>query len=308
MFEDPTTPKMTEGRCSEVITSTATQGLGLHLFSPKEKVRPKLAVAYLRDEGIDPAFAIETKAIALIELLAFSWLDQKGRPRREPSSPNALRVIATRSARRARLVAAAGLIDIHTSAGIPDEIAAKMLSVLFSHGGITSLVNGTSAKVLLRNFREMDRRLKYVVGVTDYFVRATVYPDNRIPKTIEDAKAFVCKWEDDCGSSKISKIWECHRLAAPYVYALKLERSFRPLEAKSPRDALDWAIAFVKSPARLARFLGHAAFAMDVLKPHSSGQRKSDFKGVVRMVPLVRPFNNEERAIIGSIDRTAPIE
>jgi hypothetical protein len=309
LTEYPMPPNTTpnEGHSFGFIASTVAQRLDPDLFSPEKKVRPKVAVENLCDEGVDP-FAIAVKATTLIELVAFNWLDQEGRTRRKPLSPGALRVISSERARRARLVSAAALIDLHTSAGIPDKVGTTLLNVLLLHQGFGPLVNGKSGRALLHDFKEMDRRLKYVLGITDYLVRAAVYPDHRNPETLADAKVYVCKWEDDCGLSKIEKIWEDFKLAAPYIYAFHQERSFRPIEAKCPRDALNWALAFVGSPARVARLLGRAAFAMDVMKRYASDQRVSDFKGIARVVPSVRPFNSEERAIIESIDRTAPLK
>jgi hypothetical protein len=295
-----------KGPSSNIFARTAMKRLEPDLFSPEKKVRPKVIVENLCKEAVDP-FDIAAKAAALIELLAFNWLDQEGRPRHKPLSPSAVRVISSKRARRARVVSAAALIDLHTSAGIPDQVGTTLLNVLLLHGGFGLLINGRSARVLLRDFKEMDCRLKYVFGITDYLVRTAVYPDSRNPETLADAKVYVCKWEDDSGLSKIEKIWEDFKLAAPYVYAFRQERSFRSIEAKCPRDALDWALAFVESPGRVARVLGRAAFAMDVLKRHASDQRVSDFKGIARVVPSVRPFTSEERALIESIDRTAPL-
>jgi hypothetical protein len=295
-----------KGNFSDLVGSSATRMFDIDLFDTK-KVRPKVSIANLRGEGIDPAFATEAKVIALIELMAFNWLDQEGRTRRKPLSPGALRVISTKRARRARVTAAAALVDLHTISGAPDKVGAELLNVLLTHGGMRSLVNGSSAGALLRRFKKMDQRLKYVVGITSYLVRCAVHPDKTNPETIGAAKAFVCKWEDDAGLSKIEKIWEDFKLAAPYIYALHLERSFRPHKAERPADVLKWTLAFIKNPARVDRFLGHAAFAMDTLKRHASDQRQSDFRGRTRIVPFVRPFDCEERAFIASFDPSGPL-
>jgi hypothetical protein len=61
-------------------------------------------------------------------------------------------------------------------------------------------------------------------------------------------------------------IWESYKLVAPYLYALHLEKSFRPAKIERANDVLDWASTFVKSPRRIGQILGRAAFAMDVIK------------------------------------------
>jgi hypothetical protein len=139
----------------------------------------------------------------------------------------------------------------------------------------------------------------------DYLLRSHACPEEGFPCTIEDAKAFIWLWQSEWGVSKIGQVWETYKLAAPYLYALHLEKTFRPNEVTGVDDALDWIVSFVKSRRRVDRFLGRAAFAMDVLKEHAGDQRECDFVDIPRVQPLLRRFSGEEKLVSDNVDRNA---
>jgi len=187
------------------------------------------------------------------------------------------------------------------------EASAALFKSLASEGFI-DLVNGDSGTALSEQAKVAFHQTRKVHAITNHIVRCAVYPDPRNRGAIEDAKVFVQKWDEDCGISAISKMWEKYRLAAPFIYAFHLEeRSFRPLDAVSSANVINWARTVVARQGRIQRILGHGAFAVDVLARTAKGQRQADFFGIKRIIPPVRPFSSQERLIMDSIDRAAPL-
>jgi hypothetical protein len=267
------------------------------------KFRAKNAVQKLRDGSTEPHIKVE----CLISLLGFIYLDQKDRPRRKPARDGAKRVISTKYARRVRLII---LAHQHDRARLLDRKSALqrwLLNRLRKYGGLTCIADGPAIDELVATFKANHRQMQYVVKIVEYLVRSHAYPEGEFSLTIEDAKAFAEKWLDEYGISKISQIWETYRFVAPYVWALNLERSFQPHETDDIDDVMEWSEAFVKNPRRIARFLGHASFAMDLLKGIAHDQRERDFDDVARVVPRLRRFSDEETLIFASIDRKGDI-
>jgi hypothetical protein len=136
-------------------------------------------------------------------------------------------------------------------------------------------------------------------------------PENDPKFTIEGAKSFVemCAHEDDAsyGLSKISKIWEHYKNAAPYIFAVYRYFSFRLDRAESIDEIIDWLEKFASDQERLTRALARAAYASDILTGKARNVRQSDFRNIERLAPPIRPFSEEESAIIDSIDHQAPV-
>jgi hypothetical protein len=265
------------------------------------KFRAKQAVIKLLDDSTEPLDTAE-KVASLTSLTVFSYLDQKNRSKRQPTRPSAKRVISTKHAKRARLLTFARIVDRSRRLD-----RGPLLRRVFKIGGLSSIAEGPSTDELIAAFQASEKEVRYVVQIVDYLVRSRAFPAHHFPSTIENAKAFTCKWIDEFGPSKISHLWEDFKLVAPYLYALSLERSFQPLTVCDIDDVLDWAFWFVQSSRRIARFLGHAGYAMDVLKEIARDQRQSDFDTVHRIAPPLRPFNDEERLVISNLGRNAAI-
>jgi hypothetical protein len=155
-------------------------------------------------------------------------------------------------------------------------------------------------------FKSNQKDVEYVVAIVDYLLRSDAYPEDALPSTIEDAKGYVWKCVEEYGVSKISRIWEDYKLVAPYLYALHLERSFQPSRVEHVEDVIDWTFSFVKAPRRLERFLGHASYAMDVLKGFARDQRERDVVDVRRVKPPLRRFTDDDKLVSANIDRTDP--
>ena len=123
--------------------------------------------------------------------------------------------------------------------------------------------------------------------------------------TIESAKSFVAMWahEDKAtyGESKIGKIWDQYKNAAPYIFAVYRFFSFRLNRTKSIDEIVDWLEKFASNQQRLSRFIGRAAYASDILAGKARNVRHSDFRNIERLAPPIRPFTATELDIISSI-------
>jgi hypothetical protein len=269
------------------------------------QVRPQKAVRRILKPGNTP-YEAAAKAISFSSLLAHAFLDQAARPRgkqAKPTKPGAKRVIRTKFARHARLSVLARLHD-RAREKTQGDLAGTLLRRLLKIGGLTALADTPDSDSLIRDVIQRSVDVSYVVAVVDYLLRSHAYPDDGLPHTIEDAKGFVWLRREEYGITKIGQVWETYKLVAPYLYALNIERSFRPAKIKASDDALDWISSFVGSARRVERFLGHAAFAVDVLKQLARDQREKDFAGVIRVEPVLRRFTEEEKITSGSVDRT----
>jgi hypothetical protein len=267
------------------------------------KFRAKIAVQKLREASTET----HTKVECLTSLLAFVYLDQKDRPRRRPTRARARRVVSTQFAKRVRLITNAHLHDRTRLRDPKSALRRRLLSRVRKCGGLSCIADGPAIDEMIAAFKANHKEVQYVVQVVDYIVRSHAYREDGFPLTIEDAKAFTHKWVGEFGIAKISQLWEAYKLVAPYLWALSLERSFKPSETSDIDDAIDWSESFVKCARRVARFLGHASFAMDVLKRIARDQRERDFDDVPRIVPRLPRFNDEEKLIFGSIDRNGAI-
>jgi hypothetical protein len=273
---------------------------------PPERVpmqfRPSQTVRRLRDHADGP-YAILARATSLISLMGHSYLDQIDRPRRRPTRDDARRVIRTKFAKYIRMVTLAHLHDCALQDNKTSIVSRKLLRQIARNGGLAAIANAPSSNDLIARFKAAHKEIRYVVLIVEYLLRSKAFPEHGIPSTIEDAKGFVWLESSEYGITKIGQIWEDYKLAAPYLFALHLEKSFRPSEIKRVDDVVTWAAAFVTRSRRVERFLGRAAFAMDSLKTVARDQRERDFIDIARVQPPLRPFTHEEILVASSIDR-----
>jgi hypothetical protein len=186
----------------------------------------------------------------------------------------------------------------------PKSVLSRRLQKCLSRiGGLTAIANAPSSGELIGRFKAAQKEVRYVVSIVEYLLRSRTFPEDGIPTTIEDAKAFVWLEIGEYGTTKIGQIWEDYKLVAPYLFALHLEKSFHPSMIERVDDVVTWAASFVKRSRRVERFLGRAAFAMDVMNTVARDQRERDFVDVTRVKPPLRPFSDEEKLVASSIDR-----
>jgi len=169
----------------------------------------------------------------------------------------------------------------------------------------------------LHNDKSTRRDLTFVYHIMDFLVRATLSEREEVCK-VKIARFFVEKlkpMEEQLGASKILKVWDRYRAAAPYIYAFypKLYGTYSSegafAEAKKITEE-DWfsCIAQLATKSTLEECLGHAAFAADVLeKTGTRDVRIKDFEQVPRVRPLLRDFDADELLIIESYDDTGPL-
>jgi hypothetical protein len=285
-----------------------------------EKFRPGRAVRILADQPEhDEAAFVHTWALA--QLLAWAILDQRPgkRPPKEPrrgSDEPKKRKIRTANAKQAGQITLAYMLDRHLRRGQPgsEEYKEKlrlMLAVFMECGGFASCFKGRGAKDLMYDVKRANRELGYVYRIVDFMCRYSKRSEaakNDPHFTIESAKSFVEQYATEgYGLSKISKIWERYKNAAPYIFAVYTFFSFRLEKAKSIDEIVDWLEKFASDRERLTRFLARAAYASDVLTGIARNVRQSDFENIERLAPPLRPFTETELVIINNIDRQAPI-
>jgi hypothetical protein len=285
-----------------------------------EKFRPGRAVRILADQPKNNETAF-LRTWALAQLLAWAILDQ--RPGKRPPKEARLgsdkpkkRKIRTANAKLAGQMRLACLLDRHLSRGQTgsEEYKEKlrlMLALFMECGGFASCFKGWGARDLLYDAKDANRQLGYVYRIVDSMCRYSKRSgatENDPNFTIESAKSFVERYATKgYGPSKISKIWERYRNAAPYIFAVYRFFSFRLEKAKSIDEIVDWLEKFASDRERLARFLARAAFASDVLAGKARNVRQLDFENIERIAPPLRPFNDTELAIINNNDPNAPI-
>jgi hypothetical protein len=128
---------------------------------------------------------------------------------------------------------------------------------------------------------------------------------------VKVARFFAEKIEpmgEQLGNSKIEKVWNQYRAAAPYVYAFYprlycVDRQEGTVAKAKRITEEDWVgrIAQLATKSTLEECLGHAAFAADVLaKTGTRDVRKRDFKEVPRQEPLLREFDAIEKTLSGT--------
>jgi hypothetical protein len=185
-----------------------------------------------------------------------------------------------------------------------------MLGLYLRLGGFAASLQGREAKSLVSGVKKTNRELGYVYRIVDYMCRYKKYDGDERKFNIESAKTFVKKWEHEdemYSPSAISKIWEEHRKAAPYIYASYRFISRGLQKTITPDEVMDWLEKFTSKQRRLTRLVGRAAYAADILAGHARKVRQRDFEDVERIAPRIRPFTDEELVIIGSIDRKAEV-
>jgi hypothetical protein len=286
-----------------------------------EKFRPRGTVEFLaRPPKLNESGFLHTWALA--RLLAWAILDQRPGKRAPKgaqldSDEPKKRKIRTVNAKLAGRITLAWLLDRHLSRAQIDseeykETLRLMINLFMECGGFKSCFEGWAAKSLFNDVKHANRELGYVYRIVDFMCRyrqRSEVPENDPKFTIESAKWFVemCAHEDKAtyGISKIGKIWEQYKNAAPYIFAVYRFFSFRLEKAKSIDEIVDWLEKFASSQQRLTRFLAHAAYASDVLTGKARNVRRSDFRNIERLAPPMRPFSEEELAVIHSIDTGA---
>jgi hypothetical protein len=297
---------------SELTESSETERIikALRRFTPRHSVR------ILADENDELAFL---KTWALARLLSWAMLDQRpGKRRRKPTSREPVtpqgQSIRTRSARHVGHLTLASLVDRRIQrhgAKKGDGTLELMLSLFTITGGFGSLVQCRGAQGLLAAAKRTNRELGYVYRIVLFLCRYKKHISDPAKFDIETAKHFVAKNMHDgdrtYGLSKISKIWEKYKQAAPYIFALYPYFSAALERTNSPSEVVDFLEKLSSNQQRLARIIGRAAYAADILEDRARGVRLRDFKQIARVEPPLPRFQAVELTVVDIIDRHAAI-
>ncbi len=268
-----------------------------------KRFRPRDSVKILNEEPRSDAAFFKTWALA--RLLGWSILDQRGRRRPQASGTR----FRSRNARQVGHITLNYLLDRHL--GEPyagsrknDPVLPQMLSLVRECGGFSGGLRGPGARALLRRAKKSVKELQYVYLITQFMCRYHKYQPDGEKFQIESAKLFVEQnfLRGLYGASKISKVWEKNKRAAPYIFA-----SFSMVRAlsrmKTVEEVIDGLKRVTSNQQRLTRFVGIAAYAADILALQAHNIRVLDFRNITRVAPPLRQFDEEELACINSIDR-----
>jgi hypothetical protein len=280
------------------------------------KFSPRWAVAILAEPS-DWGGSAFLRPWALAQLLAWAILDQRpGKKAPKKAGKTTTRAkIRTVNARQAGQITLAYLLDRYLarvqqgSVSFDDQAVHAMLVLFLRFGGFAASLQGRSAKALLSSAQaKSERELRYVYKIVDYLCRYKAHVGDDEKFNIESAKSFIELSEGEgYGVSKISKIWEKYKNAAPYIlgsypfFRRGLQNSI------TPKEVMDWLEKFTSDQRRLDRLIGRVAYAADILTGKARKVRQGDFKDIRRVVPPTRRFTQDELDIISSIDRRAPI-
>jgi hypothetical protein len=265
-----------------------------------KRFKPRDSVKILdKDLKSDATFL---KTWALARLLGWSILDQ--RPGTNFRSKNT---------RQVGHVILAHLLDqrlAEPNAGSRNNDPLGGMIALFREcGGFSGGLRGPGERTLLRNAKKSAIELQYVYLIVQFMCRYRRYLPDGDKFQIESAKQFVGQnfpKEKTHGESKISKIWEQYKHAAPYIFA-----SYSVVRALSRMKTVEEAVGclnwLTSNQQRLTRVIGVAAYAADILAHQARNMRVPDFKNITRIEPALRRFNEVELACISSIDRKVAI-
>jgi hypothetical protein len=283
-----------------------------------KRFRPREALTIINSSagGDEMAFA---RTWALARLLAWAVLDQ--RPgKRLPKTPGSgaekspTRPLRARNARLVGHLTLARLLDQRLQregAKKDDETLRVMLALFRLCGGFGVFVQSRGAKGLLSNAKRVNRELGYVYRIVLFLCRYKKHIGGDGKFDIDTAKRFVAKnmheGDKTYGLSAISKEWEKYKQAAPYIFAFYGYFSSALERTKSPNEVVNFLEKLSSNQQRLARIIGHAAYAAEILDARARRVRLRDFTQIARVEPPLPAFAPVEVAIIDSIDRQGAI-
>jgi hypothetical protein len=268
--------------------------------------RPRSAVKILNDGEVTEVTGF-LKTWTLARLLAWMILDQP--PRKTKRGTRRLR---RANANHAGLVVLALLLHLRYHANSKtDETLKQMFLLWLKCDGFSACFQRWGGKALLSRAQKANRELQCVFRIVDYMCRYACWRGehkNDPNFTIQSAKYFVEKFyqEEGMGESKISKIWEKYKQAAPYIFAADMF-VVHLVNISTIQELIDALQKIARDQACLTRFIGEAAYAADVLSRKARNIRRRDFRNITRVTPKIRPFSEDQLMVIDSIDRNAAI-
>jgi hypothetical protein len=264
-----------------------------------QRFRPHDAVKVLADRRRTN----ELKTWALARLLTWVSLDQ--RPRRvekqTASLCNRMRSRAS-NAKLAGNVVLASLLCRRPD----DRKSLQWFAIFLKSDGFRLFLKGPrSPKNWLRELKDVKENMMHVHSIMSYLCRYKKYGSDPQKMSIEAAKQFVIAKENrPHGLSKLSKTWESHTQAAPYIFSFGWLFSDTIAETQCIDDLVDRLEEIASNQKMIDILLGNTAYAIDVLKGHARQVHHEDFRKVTVVEPLLERFNAHELEIIQSIEFT----
>lgn len=184
---------------------------------------------------------------------------------------------------------------------------------LFTRNGGMPAVIDSSHRDLVQAMADEGNgeKLFLTFWITEFMVRAhSIDPDKcRLVRAKYFAKRkFEMKFSQAISDSSVEKTWSMYKRSAPYIFSLfrYYTRVIRKIQTQYGFMEL---MSRFSNKRRMARILGRAALAADILKSRNVKQvQRADFKVVERSRTKVRPFSPDELDIINSYDPNAAIE
>ena len=155
----------------------------------------------------------------------------------------------------------------------------------------------------------VDEDLDYVHKMMSYICRYNSHVANHSEfaesrkLTIEYAKRFVEKQQQKFGLSKISKIWEENKQAAPYVFAFYPVFSQISAQAHSIDELVNILEFLAADQNRIEELLAVARHTVNILTSMAvRNVRQRDFQDVPPVMPKLEVFSADEIHIISAIN------
>lgn len=271
------------------------------------KYRPRISIRILFKSEIEKEFMF-IRFWALAALLAWATLDQRPGNRERP------RRFRTKNAKNVSIIVLGIFLD-RTYKERPqnfEKIMRALLTCFFSAGGFASAVCSRSPAALLSQYKKAKDDLVYVKDIAEYMCRyAAQFETSGANFSIESAKAFVLKFPPKDAKkykkSKISKIWEKYKEAAPLIFAAYDDFLCPIFQIKSASDILSKIPDYQLNIKTVRYMLQRAAHCSQILS-HVRNTRENDYRDVtLRPKQEFRAFDEQELATINAIDRNAPI-
>jgi hypothetical protein len=269
-----------------------------------KRFRPRQSVKIILDKNLASNAAF-FRTWALARLLGWSILDQPP-ARRSQTSRTRFR---SRNARQVGHIILAHLLDQRldepdADSRKDDPVLLLMMGLVRECGGFSVFLQGPGARTRLRNAKGSAIKLQYVYLIAQFMCRYRKYLPEGDKFQIESAKLFVEQnfLKGSYGASKISKIWERYKCAAPYIFATySMVRALSRM--KTVEEVVEGLKRVTSNQQRLTRVIGVAAYVADILDFQARNIPVSDFKNITRVEPALRQFDKVELACINSITR-----
>jgi hypothetical protein len=264
-----------------------------------QRFRPRDAVKILADRRCKK----ELKTWAIARLLSWISLDQ--RPRRVQKQSTQ---VCGRMRSRASNANLAGNVVLASLLyrGPDDRRSLQRLVIFLKSDGFRLFLKGPrSPKNWLHTLKNVKQDMMDVHAIMSYLCRYNKYGRDPQKLTIEAAKQFVIAKENKPKAlSKISKTWEPHTQAAPYIFSFVSLFSDTIAHAQSIDELVDHLEKIAANQTMIDTLLGNAAYATSVLKGHARKVREADFTSVQLIEPCLEMFDSQELLIIQSIELT----